>query len=361
MEEEMKLDELDLVSQEDLRSFDAVLTVGELHAAVENAWRDIRRGTAFGGKAVLSLPEDEFWRLPEFSGLREEFAEERLGWKLSSLFSVNARVGAVKVIGANAYNRRLGLPRSTSTILLLDKLTLHPRAILDGTGMSAARTGTYASLVLKHCYRASAPAALFLYGAGPVARSVIECISHSSAHNVEQIFLRSRTTESARRLAGEMANKSRVPISVVADNLKLRDCSVVITATNARQPLFEEKDLADDVVSLHLGGDEVPEGYLQRALRTGLVVCDDIKTVSRRNSQSLALHFSRKGLSLEAVGPILGMREFSSAQNWRPDETGPVCVTCVGLPALDLYVAEATYEKYRRARQASTTTAQRSS
>ncbi len=341
---------LNFVSTEELRRFGAELTVAEAHQAVDAAWRDIRSGRAVGGKAVLSLPEDEFWALPEFEAERESFASERLGWKLSSLHSVNPRFGGVKIIGANAFNRRRGLPRSTSTYLLLDKTTLRPVSIFDGTALSAARTGTYASLVLEAFVETPMKISVFLFGAGPVARSVIDCLSFTGSERIERIFIRSRFPESAARLADAVASATTIDLVPVEDNAALADCSFVVTATNARGPVFDDHELAKDAATLHLGGDEVPEAYLKRALRTGAVICDDLKTVSRRNSQSISLYFSRMGLSLETAGPMLGIGEMSAPSGWQDPHPGPVCVTCVGLPMLDLYVAEATWEKLVKAR-----------
>lgn len=342
---------IEFVSANELRALGAELSVGEVHAAVEQAWEGLRSGAATGGKAVLSLPEDEFWRQPDFAPFRDGFADQRLGWKLSALYSVNARYGAVKIIGANAFNRRLGYPRSTSTIVLMDKYTLRPLSVLDGTNLSAMRTGTYASRFVDGFRARYSRVALFLFGTGPVARSVIECLSYSSADLVADIFVRSRTLDGAQRFVSEMAGRSAIPLQAVADNRRLAECSIVVTASNARQPVFEDAEVAPDAAGLHLGGDEVPEAYLRRVLRTGVVGCDDIGTVSRRNSQSLALYFSRSGLSLETVGPLLGIRELSSSHEWEAAEQGPVSLTCVGLPALDLYVAAACYEKFCAARR----------
>lgn len=341
---------LSVVSSEELRRLDAVLTVSETHDAVDDAWRDIRSGSAIGGKAVLSLCEDDFWAMPEFEAERESFASERLGWKLSSLYSVNPRFGGVKIIGANAFNRRRGLPRSTSTYLLLDKTTLRPVAIFDGTALSAARTGTYASLVLETFVETPMKISVFLFGAGPVARSVIDCLSFTGSERIERIFIRSRFPENATQLADAAASSTPIALVPVEDNAALADCAFVITATNSRDPVFDDHELARDAATLHLGGDEIPEAYLKRALRTGTVICDDLKTVSRRNSQSVSLHFSRRGLSLETAGPLLGIGELSAPAGWQGSSPGPVCVTCVGLPMLDLYVAEATWQKLVKAR-----------
>ncbi len=332
-----------------LQSMRAELTTAELLKTVNSAWRDIRAAKSFGGKAVLSLPEEEFWSRPEFQPFKADFTKQRLGWKLSSLYSVNAEFGAVKIIGANAFNRRLGLPRSTSTIVLLEKMTMRPVAILDGTAISATRTGTYASKVFQRCFPEQEKISVFVFGAGPVARAAISCLAHIASDKIRQIFVRSRTIEGADSMTALLRAQTTIPLIPVADNSRLCDCAFVVTASNARQPVFEDGELLTDAVTLHLGGDEVPQAYLVRALRTGTVVCDSLAMVSHRRSQSLALHFWRNGLSLETVGSLLGIRELSASQDWYLKQAGPVCITCVGLPMLDLYVAQATFEKYVKA------------
>ena len=63
----------------DLEAAQQALTMEEIHQAVSRAWTEIRSGQARGGKAVLSLGEEEFWSTPDFAAFREEFADERLG------------------------------------------------------------------------------------------------------------------------------------------------------------------------------------------------------------------------------------------------------------------------------------------
>lgn len=337
------------LTRSDLATRGCALTTKDVHEAVARAWAEIRSGAARGGKAVLSLPEDEFWSVPDFTAFKPDFAEERLGWKLSSLYSVSSTHGGVKIIGANAFNRSLGLPRSTSTFILLDKFTLRPIAILDETALSADRTGTYASLVAEACLARGTASCVYLVGAGPVAQSVIRSLAFSCADRIEQIFVRARRLENARALAIALSGEVKIPLVPVDDNRTMRCCSLVVTASNAREPVFADEDLAQEATTLHLGGNEAPDDYLKRVFRTGLMVCDDLQTVSRRNSQSIALHFSSRGLSLETIGPLIGIRELANPAPWYEDNAGPTCVTCVGLPMLDLFVAQASFDKYCRA------------
>lgn len=340
------MQEVRFLDCEEIRAAGADLTTQELLEATDAAWRDIQLGKSFGGKAVLSLPEASFWDVESIAPFKRQFENERLGWKLSCLYSVNDRFGGVKVIGANAFNRNLGLPRSTSTILLLEKRTLRLLTVLDGTLLSARRTGSYAATVMDLFTEAADRLSVFLFGTGPIARSVIECLDFRFSERIDEIVVRGRSRQGLEALLADVRDRTKIPVTPASDNARLSSCRVVITATNARSPVFDDSDLHPNAITLHLGGDEAPVEYLQRALRTGLVVCDDIQTVSRRNSQSLALHFSRRRLLLEQVGPLIGIRELSRPGEWDVGSDCPICVTCVGLPTLDLYVAQASYEKY---------------
>lgn len=337
---------LTTISASQLAELGADLTLMELHEAVATAWVDIRTGASHGGKAVMTLSEDDFWAQTGFGPLRQEYERERLGWKLSSLYSVNRKYAGVKIIGANAFNRRLGLPRSVSTYLLLEKYSLRPIAVLDATGISAARTGTYASEVFSRFLSSQTRVSVFVFGTGPIAEAVVASLCHCAPGRLARILIKGGTLESAQAFVKRNAILAKAPLIAVDSNRELRDCRFLITCTNARSPVFRDDEVDPLAVSLHLGGNEVPDAYLQRILRSGFVACDDIQMVSRRGSQSLPLLFARQGLSLEACGALLGVGQLSSPEIVSAPSEGPTAITCVGLPMLDLYAAAATYEKF---------------
>lgn len=322
------------------------LSMRELHAAITQGFEDIRAGRAIGGKAVHSLPETVFWEEAGYGARPPQFIGERLGWKLSCLYSVNPRYAGVKVIGANAFNRQLGLARSRSTFILMEKFSMQPIAILDATRLSAARTGVYASMVFELCAFEARSISVFLFGAGPVARAVLLSLAHAVPERIARVTLRARSLDHARILAADMSRSLPFELAVVDDNRLLATSDFVITATNADRPVFADEELRRDASLLHLGGDEVPEETLRRILKHGHLGCDDLSTVSRRNSQSLALMFSRAGTTLEALGPHLGLLQLSKPDIWPRPSGIPLSVTCVGLPMLDLYAAAAVYEKH---------------
>jgi ornithine cyclodeaminase/alanine dehydrogenase-like protein (mu-crystallin family) len=307
-------------------------------------WSDIGSGLSTGKKSVLLPPESALWSSSQYAGLRHQIESERLGWKLSTLSCVGPKLAGVKIVGANAANRFFGMTRSFSTILLLDKFTMRPVCFLEGTDLSAARTATYASLVGQAILSRQATANVFLFGGGPIARSICLALDAMLGPRLENLWVRTRSLETAYDFA-QSVNQVAPFVSPVADNANLPLADLVITASNAKYPVFEAGEVAATAVVLHLGGDETPVPFLTHALDSGTVVCDDIAMVSARNSQSLALYFSRRGSTLEKEAHLLGVREFVDFLSKAP-APGPIHITCVGVPSLDLYMAEYIYEAY---------------
>lgn len=312
---------------------------------VRAALRAMAEEVAYGEKVVLQPGETELLDLLRVPKLDDRFAQERLNWKLSALVSVNDRYGGVKIVGSNACNRQFGLPRSRSTILLFDKLTMQPLAIYDGTEISAARTGAFASIVADlfladlNCFEVA------LFGTGAVAERVIADLAAHHGDRVTAVHVESRTPARAAAFAAQQSAWAPFPVVPVTDAGQIRLCRLIVTASNARTPVFEADSIGPDAVVLHLGGDETPAVLVRRMLESGTVMCDDVHAVSHRNSQSLALYFSRSGQSLEAEArryQILNAWQALAVQ--RPAFRRPALVTCVGLPVLDLYVAQNIHE-----------------
>ena len=320
------------------------LTQSDVGDLVRDALEAISTGLAYGAKIALQPDPAELPRLTGEAVSMLDLREQRLNWKLSALVSINEKYGAVKIVGSNAYNRNLGLPRSRSTILLFDKLTMLPVMVLDGTEISAARTGAYASIVAEHFPPDQETFSVFLFGAGKVAERVILDLAIRHGHRIERIYVKSHSSEGAEKLA---ARFSRLPFKVIPSPhaSELGTCAFVITASNAGKPLFDVSQLADEAVVLHLGGLESPDNFIRRALEVGTVFCDDTDAVCHRGSQSIAHYFKSRGQLLSQEAP-----KYQIGNLWSLSRTPqvtyrrPALITCVGLPVLDLYVAQRVFE-----------------
>jgi alanine dehydrogenase len=311
-------------------------------AAARAALVELESGHATGAKATVAPRDEDIFDFadPELSGF--DLAGEDLDWKLSALVSVNRRHGAVKIVGANAYNRCLGLPRSRSTILLFDKLTMLPLAILDGTDISAVRTGAYASVVADLFYAPRAEGRVVIVGAGRIAEAVIRCLDASHRERIGRITLISRDASRAEALAERLRATVGIELAAAHDRRPLAEADLIVTATTARGPVVAAEEIPRGITTLLLGGDEFPEAYIESVLAEGLVYCDSVAAVAHRNVQSLALYFSRRGTTMTQA-PIRSLAQEMLHPVWEAGR--PVHVSCIGLPALDLYVTEYLYDR----------------
>ncbi|MFL9883200.1 ornithine cyclodeaminase [Paraburkholderia agricolaris] len=318
------------------------IVVGQL---ARRALGDIKRGVATGVKAVLEPDRNEL--SPWVDDPARAYADgERPNWKLSALVSGNEAYCLVKLVGSHSLNRLFGLERSQCHDVLYHKLTMRPVAAFEASVYSSQRTGAYASIVVDCVMKDAAPFNVFLFGTGRVAAAVADDLQAHHASRVHTLYVKSHSAERAAQFAREIASRVTFPVVAVERLERMAFCSLVVMASNAAAPLFAEEHMDRDAVVLHLSGDETPATWVRRVLETGTVICDDVSTVSHRNSQSLALYFSRKRQSLEA-----NVSRYQIHDLWqiRDDPTFrcrlPALVTCVGLPVLDLYLAQYVYER----------------
>jgi len=149
-------------------------------------------------------------------------------------------MSSVKVVSVVTGNRQLGLPTIQSVVMLVDASTGAPRAILDGSCLTALRTGAAGGLAT----RLMAPAdseIVALYGAGAQARTQLEALL--AERRPREIRIVARTPAHV----APFITASEVPpnVSLVAGE---RDAAsgaqIVICATTSADPVFDARDLA---------------------------------------------------------------------------------------------------------------------
>lgn len=160
-----------------------------------------------------------------------------LGAKIVSVFPGNADRGEPVVQGA---------------VLLLDAVSGAPRALLDGTRLTAMRTAAGSGLATELLADPEADV-LAVFGAGPQGRAHIELLA--ATRELAEIRIVSRSGASAERLAGELRGSGDAapwdparPPRIVATrdrSAAVRDAGLVVTATTSREPVFDGGDLPE--------------------------------------------------------------------------------------------------------------------
>ena len=140
---------------------------------------------------------------------------------------------AAKVVSVFGDNPGRGLPAIQGVVLVLDSTTGAPAALMDGTYLTALRTGAASGLATDFLAVPEA-SVLTLFGAGPQARTQVEAVR--AVRPIREIRLVSRTLASAEVLAEELRE---VDVRVMDDpGSAVRGAEIVVTATDSHEPVF---------------------------------------------------------------------------------------------------------------------------
>lgn len=144
----------------------------------------------------------------------------------------------IKVVSVYDENPDINLPRITATVLVLDPNTGTPLAFMDGTSLTAIRTGAGGGLAADLLARKNSKT-VGLFGAGVQARAQLQAVM--AVRKIECVNLISRTQASAEKIAAEISNWTDAPKVNLATSPQevVENADIVICATTSPTPLFD--------------------------------------------------------------------------------------------------------------------------
>lgn len=144
----------------------------------------------------------------------------------------------IKVVSVYDDNPNLDLPRIIATVLVLDPTTGLPKAFMDGSSLTAIRTGAGGGVAADLLARPDAKT-VGLFGAGVQARAQLQAVM--AVRDIASVNLISRTEASAQQLAAEIAAWTDAPVVNLVSNPEqvVEDADIVICATTSATPLFD--------------------------------------------------------------------------------------------------------------------------
>ena len=148
----------------------------------------------------------------------------------------------IKVVSVYDENPSHNLPRITATVLVIDPTTGVPQAFMDGSSLTAIRTGAGGGLAAELLARKDAKI-VGLFGAGVQARTQLQAVL--TVRDITSVNLISRTHTSAQQLATEIIKWNNPPkVKLVSTPTEVvEDADIVICATTSGTPLFDGKYL----------------------------------------------------------------------------------------------------------------------
>ncbi len=150
----------------------------------------------------------------------------------------------VKLVTQMPHNLERNLPRSYATILLLDAVTGKTLAVLEGSWLTAVRTGAASGLATDLLAHPDA-AVLTLFGAG--AQALTQVVAMHTVRPLREVRVVNRSDERYQTLVArlrQVLGESCPTIHRVREAAEaLAGASLVVCATSATEPLFHGRDV----------------------------------------------------------------------------------------------------------------------
>lgn len=150
---------------------------------------------------------------------------------------------AIKVVSVHKSNQALGLPVIHGLVIVIDPRTGEPLAMLEGSSLTAIRTGAASGLATDLLANPDA-SIVAIIGAGAQARAQLTAVCSVRQIRIARIF--SRSPEKTDVFIDEMRNQPGSSIEIIhaaSAAEAVRDADIVCAATTSSTPVFDGSDL----------------------------------------------------------------------------------------------------------------------
>ena len=280
-------------------------------------------------KALVAAASGQSWVFPAVIGRTQE---------ASNTFSIKSGssddLTGVKIGSFWAGNPARGLPRHNSTIVLLDQNTGRLRAVIEAGKVNAYRTAAADAVAADLLARKQAKV-LAIFGAGNQAGFEVKALARIRA--IESVLV--VAPPSPRRDAfvdqiGEWGLQARAALPEEA----VRAADIVVTATPAREPLFDADWVRPGTHIVSMGSDAPGKRELPSELfPNARLFCDLLsQSVQIGEFQHLRDEIDAGVLTVTPIGDVIAKRV-----SGRLSDTEITVFDSSGISLQDLYMADA--------------------
>lgn len=152
---------------------------------------------------------------------------------------------AIKIVSVYSDNPAQGLPLIHALVVVIDASTGIPRAAMDGTYLTALRTGAVSGAATDLLARPEIRTAA-IFGAGAQGRTQLEAVC--AVRPIEQAWVFDPDLERSLAYASEMSTRLSLRVNVAASPAEaVQNADVVCTATTSAAPVFDDANLQPGV------------------------------------------------------------------------------------------------------------------
>ena len=203
----------------------SLLSMAESIEAVEEAFRELARGTATV-PTRLSLP-----------------MFEKQGW-LGVMPAYLARAGSLttKIVTVYQNNATIhGIPNVLAAIILNDVETGRVEAVMEGSQITAMRTGAVSGVATKYLARRNAYR-LGIFGAGVQARRQFQAVKE--VREIRSVSVYDTRKEMTRDFITEARAEGEVTVTAAnTPEEAVQEADIIVTATTSAAPVFKGRNV----------------------------------------------------------------------------------------------------------------------
>ncbi|MEA3338646.1 MAG: hypothetical protein U9R15_01640 [Chloroflexota bacterium] len=148
---------------------------------------------------------------------------------------------AIKIVSVFNDNPAHGLPLIHALVVVVDATTGAPAAVMDGTYLTALRTGAASGAATDLLARPDTSVAA-IFGAGIQARTQLEAVC--AVRPIEEAWVYDIAPEQAEVYAAEMSARLSLPVRAAGTPSEaVSEADVICTATTSSSPVFDDSDV----------------------------------------------------------------------------------------------------------------------
>lgn len=246
----------------------------------------------------------------------------------------------IKWISSVPNNVNIGLPRAIGTIILNDPQTGMPLAIMDGTLISAMRTGAVTGLAARYFAKDGAKC-VGLIGAGVQSRTQLRALL-VACPDISHVRVCDLDKQRALSFARDMTDSTGISIEVVdSPEQCAKESDLLVSATTTNEPIVHEEWLANGCFYTSIHGREAADSVVRAADK---IIVDNWDEVLNRGNNTLALMHANGQISKDDLYSELG-EIVTGHKAGRQSQDENVFFNPVGMGIEDVAVAARIFQK----------------
>lgn len=301
-----------------------VLDMKTVLAITEKTFKMIGEGQVINPpKTMLGMPNNENWKsycmsMPSYIGGDVDIAGFK--WASESVFNMS----------------QPDMPYGVDVIMLSDPKTVYPKAIMDGTIITAMRTSAAAGVAAKYLASKNSKTAC-LVGAGVIGRTMVMAMMEA-VPSLETIYLCDLDIAKAQGIAKEYEGKYNViPCANTEEAAKKAD--IIVTETTSRKPFLKAEWVKSNATVIQMSAYEIEDEILLKADKKAL---DNWAQLSH-GAGALIHKLSEEGKITEEM--FVTLPQLAAHQKSGRESEDELCVCCTyGIGSVDVAVANQIYK-----------------